>query len=187
MRPMRIFRQGLGPHQLAVAMAGVKMGERLLVLGAGTPAMTAAIAAKVGLSGRACAVVFNAEEQQAVERAAAREGVLVEVAVTGTGTLPFEEGAFDVAVIDSTGGLLASMDPAVRAAWLAEARRVLRDGGRGVVIEAGARGRRGATADGTDRQPAGSAADLAAVGFRPVRLLAEREGRRFTEGMKPRA
>ena len=43
-------------ESLAVSMAGIKMGDRLLVLGCGDPVRLAQLAVKTGLTGRACAI-----------------------------------------------------------------------------------------------------------------------------------
>ena len=55
------FRRADDPHLLAVSMTGVKTGDRLLQLGCGHGDRLGAIAAKVGLSGRAVAVVAERE------------------------------------------------------------------------------------------------------------------------------
>ena len=41
---------------LSVSMCGAKLGDRVLVVGCGDPRLVAALGAKAGLSGRACAV-----------------------------------------------------------------------------------------------------------------------------------
>ena len=88
-------------------------------------------------------------------------------------------------------GLVSSLDDArCDSAAMREWHRVLRPGGRVMTIEAGAasgikglaptaarqRGVRGVW-----RRYVGA---LEAAGFRPVRMLAEREGYRFAEGIK---
>ena len=56
---MRIFlRQStVGREPLAIAMSGVRMGERLLQIGMDTPAVTSLLGAKPGLSGQSAIVV----------------------------------------------------------------------------------------------------------------------------------
>ena len=46
---------------LSVSMAGAKLGDRVLVVGCSDPRLVAALAAKAGLSGRACAVDESAD------------------------------------------------------------------------------------------------------------------------------
>src|SRR5438034_7727115 len=86
-------------ESLAVSMAGVKLGDRLLVVGCGDPVLLAQLAAKTGLTGRAFAV----DEREAVVATAAdvavREGVLVETSTAQWTSLPVERDGFDVAVI----------------------------------------------------------------------------------------
>src|SRR5258708_27603219 len=52
-----MFLKRQNPHALVVAMTGVKMGDRLLYVGCGSGPRLGAVAAKVGLSGRAVAIV----------------------------------------------------------------------------------------------------------------------------------
>jgi ubiquinone/menaquinone biosynthesis C-methylase UbiE len=186
---MRIFRKGLGPHALPLAMSGVKLGERMLYVGCGRPALFAAVAARTGLTGRACAVVDGSREVEALQRAAARNGVLVEVAPGASGVFPHAADSFDVAVIDGTDGSFGGMTANDRVHRLHEIMRVTRAGGRLLVIERVARGLRallGTAHDAPDYRSAGGAkAALEEAGFRPARVLAEREHFRFTEGIKP--
>jgi ubiquinone/menaquinone biosynthesis C-methylase UbiE len=186
---MPIFRKGPGPHALPLAMSGIKMGERLLYVGAGTPGLFAALASKVGLTGRACAVVYRRPDVPAIEQAAARQGVLVEIAFTPNGRFPHDADGFDLAVFDSTHGLLGTVSPQDRSECLREVFRVLRHGGRLLVVESKPGGidallRRTPT-DPAYAATGGAKPAIEAAGFRPVRILAERQGFRFTEGLKP--
>ena len=183
---MRIFRKGRGPHALPLAVVGVRLGDRLLDVGAHASALFAEMAGKVGLTGHACAVVASGDAAGRVKAAAARAGVLVEVESTSWPRLPVADEAFDVAVVDDTAGLLASLDQPARAALASEVLRALRPGGRALVLEGAPRGLLAAlTGGGGPGSPASAAsAWLSAAGFRPVRLLAEREGQRYTEGRK---
>jgi ubiquinone/menaquinone biosynthesis C-methylase UbiE len=188
---MPIFRKGLGPHALPLAMSGVKAGERLLYLGSGTPGLFAALAYRAGLNGRACALVDGPNQADALRRAAAREGVLVEVAAGASGAFPHDDDSFDVAVIDSTNGAFAALAAADRSRRLREVARVVRGGGRLVVVERTTGGLRAlfagapAAADAAYRAQGGAKPALEEAGFRPVRILAERERYRFTEGINP--
>ena len=67
------------PHALVVGMTGVKMGDRLVQIGCAEGGRLAAVAAKVGLSGRAVAVVPDDASASRAQKGAARAGVLVEV------------------------------------------------------------------------------------------------------------
>jgi len=184
---MRIFRQGPGPHALTLAMAGVKLGERVLDVGADGAGLFAEVAGKVGLTGRACAVVGSETAAGRAKAAAAKAGVLVEVEVTSWPTLPVGDAEFDVAVLDETGGMLAGLDAATRIGLARETLRALRPGGRVLVVEQERRRWLGGTVSGgpaSFQGQGGPRAMLESAGFAPVRILAEREGRRFTEGWK---
>ena len=174
-----------GPRALEVSMAGLKLGSRVLQLDGGDGELIAALAGVVGLSGHACAAVQETGQVAAFERAAARAGVLVEVKVTSFASLPYAAQAFDVVVIKDVLGRMRQND---RVFCLQEAGRVLRSGGRCLVIEQSQRGGLGAlfSRQQLDRQYAagGARAALAAEGFAGVRLLAEQDGYSFTEGTR---
>lgn len=174
-----------GPRDLEVSMAGLKLGSRVLQLDGGDGELIAAMAGVVGLSGHACAVVQDSGEVAAFERAASRAGVLVEVKVARFASLPYDEQSFDVVVIKDVLGRMRQND---RVFCLQEAGRVLRSGGRCLVIERALRGGLGAlfSRQQLDSQYAagGARAALAAEGFAGARILADRDGYRFTEGIR---
>jgi hypothetical protein len=103
------FRRRDDPFTLVVGMTGVKLGDRVLQIGSPNGARMAAVAAKVGLSGRAVAIAADAQDALRATRGAAAAGVLVEVETAPPTALPLDAGAFDLAVIDNTAGLLTSM------------------------------------------------------------------------------
>ena len=174
---------------LPVTMSAVRMGERVLQVGVDDPAVASAIAAKVGLSGNAAIAVVDDRAASRAHGAAASAGVLVDVKVTSLASLPFDRDAFDLLVVHSMHGLLSSLDAGERLAAMSEWRRVLRQGGRIMTIEAGpATGIRTfirhAPRNEAYEASGGVVGALAAAGFKPVRLLAEREGYKFAEGTK---
>ncbi|HEY3381007.1 MAG TPA: hypothetical protein VGK32_04520 [Vicinamibacterales bacterium] len=185
---MPIFREGPGPYALALAMTGVRMGERQLLVGDDGP-MFAALAAKTGLTGRAYVVAGTEESAMRIRAAAAEAGVLVEVDVAALPALPPEAQEFDVAVIDAGPTLLTRLDGPARAELVANVFRVLRTGGRAMVVEREPGGLLGVFRGKTQglaefRAHGGAAPLLDGAGFRPVRVLPEREGQRYTEGLK---
>ena len=171
---------------LAVTMAGVKLGDRLLVLGGSDPSLAAALASKAGLTGRACVLDDNEGLARAAAAAIERQGALVVSFAAAWSMLPFDPHSFDVVVIRS---VLERLDADSRVRALREAYRVLRPGGRAVAIEESGRGGAAALFGGARRDPAyersgGAQHALEAAGFRGVRTLAQREGQLFVEGIK---
>jgi ubiquinone/menaquinone biosynthesis C-methylase UbiE len=183
---MSFFRKS-SLEPLAVSMSGVKLGDRLLVLGGSDPILTAALASKAGLTGRACALDASAEATAAAAAAVERQGVLIETFTAPWTMLPFDSDSFDVVVFRNVLGPLA---PDGRAGAVREARRVLRPGGRCLVIDDAARralagllGGRGASLQYASQ--GGGRQALESGDFRGVRTLAEREGQVFVEGTNP--
>lgn len=175
---------------LAVAMSGVRLGERLLQVGVDDARLVGQLAAKTGLSGTAACVVADDHEAARAKGGADQAGVLVDIAVAPANTLPHPAAGFDVLVVHGASGRLTSLDASMRRALFEESARVLRAGGRVLVIEPGtrtgirARLRRDSAAQARYDAAGGVSADLKAAGFSAVRLLGDREGLRFTEGLK---
>jgi len=181
------FRRGSAIHPLVVGMTGVKLGERFAQIGCAHGGRLGAIAAKVGLSGRAVAITPDEAAAARARKGAADAGVLVDVEIAPPDHLPLEDGGFDLAVIDDTDGFLGAMAVGMRDRTVREALRILRAGGRLLVIGNG--GRMGLAALLPRAQPAPTfdpAPALHSGGFKSVRTLAEREGLVFVEGIKPR-
>ena len=182
---MQWLRKPAG-EPLAVSMPGVKLGDRLLILGCSDIALIVALAIKAGLTGRAC--ILDESEAVRVRAAAAveREGALVESFAAPFTSLPFGAASFDVAVVRN---VLGSIQQERRLPTGAEVHRVLRPGGRCVVIDDGGRGGLagllGGRGDRGYASAGGANAILSGAGFRGVRTLAEREGLVFVEGVKP--
>jgi ubiquinone/menaquinone biosynthesis C-methylase UbiE len=184
---MLSFRRRDKPHALFAGMTGVKLGDRVAQVGCAHGGRLAAIAALVGLSGRAVVVAPDEASAARARKGGAQAGVLIEVEIGPPTRLPLDDNAFDLAVIDDTGGLFADLSPEDRVASVREVYRILRPGGRVMVISAAPRGGLGGL---FARAPSGPPFDpepsLQADGFRAPRTLAEREGLRFVEALKPR-
>jgi ubiquinone/menaquinone biosynthesis C-methylase UbiE len=184
-------RQPQQKHALAIAMTGVNLGDRLLQIGCSDASLMGAIGSKVGLSGRVCAVVPDDAQAARARRAAEKSGFLLELEIGNLGRFPFDDGAFNLSVVDNLEGLLSSMRPEQRVAMLKEAFRTLTSRGRIVVIERSARAGLGALfgpgatpIDQHYKNSGGALAALEAEGFRGARLLAERDGLSFFEGVR---
>ena len=184
---MPILKKLKGETDLRVSMAGLRLGDKVLQIGSGDPRLIAMLAAKVGISGQASALVPDDGGAAPISRAAQSRGVLVDVKVAPLRTPPFAQGWFDVVVIPA---LIGAMRLHERVGTLQGARQVLRVGGRCLIIESAPRGGLGALFSGRALDPhyrsqGGAEAALRAEGFKPVRTLAERQGLLFTEGVKP--
>ena len=178
-----LFRKS-AQEPLYVAMAGVKLGQRLLAVGTRDPKLVAQLAAKAGLTGRACMVDADEAALARSVSAVEQEGALVEAVRAPYGMWPFKDSSFDIAVIAD---LLPALTADVRIRCIADVLRVLRPGGRVLVIERAQRGGlMGALMGGTRSAPPyeGPVEALRANGFAAVRALAETDGLRYVEGIK---
>jgi SAM-dependent methyltransferase len=190
---MRMFlrKSTVGREPLAIAMSGVRRGERLLQIGVDDPSVLGALAAKVGISGHAAIVTMDERSAERARAGVADASALADVSVTPDGSLPFAGESFDVVIVHGVNGLLAALSDLVRGRLLSQLLHVTRGGGRVILTEAGERsGLRAllAPAPKIDEQYERAGGTVAAVeraGFRPVRMLADRDGVRFVEGLKP--
>jgi ubiquinone/menaquinone biosynthesis C-methylase UbiE len=174
-------------ESLAVSMAGIKLGDRLLIVGCADPILIARLAVKTGLTGRAYAVDERDPLVATAAEVAAREGALIEAATASWTTLPLESDGFDVAVVRD---VLPHLAPERRGGCVAEIRRLLRPGGRCLVVDGGGRTGVAALVHGASALPdytahGGAVPIFTAHGFKAARILAEREGLVFAEAVKP--
>ncbi len=185
---MSLFRlnKSGAPRDLELSMAGLTLGKYVLQVDGGDGGLIAALAGVVGLSGQACAVVESQAEVSVFERAAASTGVLVETKVSEYTALPYDSGTFDLAVLKHS---LGQMSPVTRVRCLQEVFRILKVGGRCLVIDAAMRGGMAAifSRQSVNARYAedGARKALREESFLGVRLLAERDGLTFVEGTKP--
>jgi cyclopropane fatty-acyl-phospholipid synthase-like methyltransferase len=172
----KMLRRGGGRAMdpLQVSMTGVRMGERFLQIGCDDRALLSGLAAKVGLSGTAAVATLDDASAKRAAAVGVKVGALIDIRPIAGHDLPFDSDQFDMIVIDDTRGAFASLSQEQRAAYLREARRIVRAGGRIEAVE-------GAITRAAGYDIVG---DLESAGFKPVRALAERDGFRFVEGLK---
>ena len=164
---VRWLRGDPGRYDLLTRMIDARLGDRLLTVGAGDAGLVAALAKVTGLSGKAIAHAATAEEANTLQLAAEHAGVLVDVVEAPSTPWPFDEGDFDLVVVDVASSPTAQVLP--------ELRRVLRSGGRVVLVVRH-------KAPGAPA-PAEVQATCAAH-FRGARILFDRDGVAIVEALK---
>lgn len=126
----------LGIHRLwrrtAVRLSGAKSGDQVLDCASGTGDLALAFKRRVGEAGRVVGTDFCKEMLDHAPAKAARAGLQVEFQVADAMALPFEDNRFDVASIAFG---IRNVDDPVQC--LREMARVVRPGGRVVVLEFG--------------------------------------------------
>jgi hypothetical protein len=170
-----LMRRGRGPAMdpLQVSMTGVRMGERFLQIGCRDRNLLGGLAAKVGLSGTAAVASFHTDHEQLAISIGKRVGALIDIKDIDEGRAwPFGPSEFDMVVVDDTGDEFWAFDDKV--AVLRNALGTVRPGGRIEVI----------TNVSTPHEKVDFVQTLAEAGFKPVRILAERNGLRFVEGLR---
>ena len=176
------LRKTTPSEPLLISMTAVRLGDRLLIIGCTEPKGVALLATKPGLSGRACAVDEDGDRSAAASTAAQHEGALLEIETAPVTMLPYDPGSFDVVVVNNLLPLLAEDR---RTSCLAEALRVVREGGRCIVMQRGRRGGLAGLLGGGASMPAEEiGTTMTAAGFRAVRTIADRDGLLFVEGGK---
>ncbi|PRY42263.1 methyltransferase domain-containing protein [Umezawaea tangerina] len=116
-RQRRIVREALSLHH----------GERVLDLGSGPGFLAVEMAAEVGPDGAVCGIDPS---PSMLALAADRSGHAVEYRQAGAERIPFQDGTFDAVVSTQVFEYLPDVPGA-----LAEVRRVLRSGGRLVLVD----------------------------------------------------
>jgi ubiquinone/menaquinone biosynthesis C-methylase UbiE len=178
------LRQGPSPYQTALAMVGARAGDRVLVVGAGDAALPAELARVTGLNGETRVADHATGADSRVRTAAARAGTLVEFSPVPPTALALDANSVDIVILNRC---LARPDVADPAAAAAEALRVVKPGGRLIVVEGPQRRGPFGLARGGPAAPAGDVlALIERAGGRAGRLLAEAEGVTYFEALKPR-
>jgi ubiquinone/menaquinone biosynthesis C-methylase UbiE len=177
----------IGREPLAVSMASVRAGERVLQVGVNEPAIVHAIANKVGLTGLASIVVPNDALADRVRGYTGDDASSADVRIEPLDRLPFADQSYDAVVVHNREGLLRDMDATLRQQAVRDWMRVLRVGGRLIVLDAGKpRGMRGLLGGGSSSDAGETISTLQSGGAGSVRVISDRDGYRFIEGVRPR-
>lgn len=123
-------------RQRTVDLANLRPGDSVLEIGCGTGAVARAARARVGPDGQVFGIDPSGEMIAVARRKAARKHVQIDFRVAGIEGLPLPDASVDAAL----SSLMMHHLPAdLKRTGLAEVRRVLKPGGRLVIVDFGKR------------------------------------------------
>jgi SAM-dependent methyltransferase len=173
------FRKQPPQDPMIVAMTGVRLGQRLLIIAERDPSIPQELGAKVGLTGRILALAADESGASRLAARVLRHGVLIDTAAIAL-PLPTEDDGFDAAIVDERH---ARDERLSLAALLPELLRAVRPGGRVLVLRPAGRrwleGLFGWQPEPPDVTPVVQA--LSAAGFHNPRPVGTRSGVAFVE------
>lgn len=119
-------------REKTISLAGVGSGEDVLDVGCGTGDLTMLARKRSGSAGRITGIDPSSEMIRVARNKATRKSLEIEYLVVAAEALPFDDSTFDL-VLSSF--MMHHLPEALRSEMLAEARRVLRPGGRLLVVD----------------------------------------------------
>lgn len=125
-------------RRLSLDLAALRPGERVLDVGCGSGDLALAAARQVGGAGAVRGIDAAPEMVEVARRKARRRRLAVQFQVAAVEALPFPDASFDV-VLSSL--MMHHLPGDLRRRALAEIRRVLRPGGRMLIVDLDAAGR----------------------------------------------
>jgi tRNA A58 N-methylase Trm61 len=169
-------KRGSAMDPLQVSMTGVRMGERVLQIGCHDRSLLAGLASKVGLSGNIAVAASHDRQVKLAEAIGRKVGALIDVKNINAGRdWRIDEDAFDMVVVDDTDDGFSGFKPPVEI--LRKSLGSLRPGGRIEVV----------TPVNSEHGKFDFVELLGEAGFKPVRILADVNGLRFVEGLRPQS
>jgi len=124
-------------REMTLELAKVGMGEKVLDVGCGTGSLAILAKSRVGVEGRVEGIDPSPEMIQVARKKSARAGMEVGFRIGGIESIPFPDDSFDV-VLSSL--MVHHLPDDVKREGLREVRRVLRPGGRLLVVDLEPRG-----------------------------------------------
>ncbi len=121
-----------GIRKSTVKAARLKAGEAVLDVGCGTGDLTLRAARRVGAEGRATGIDASPDMIEIAARKAVKKGRDVDFRVAPVEALPFADSEFDAAL---SSFMIHHLPDDLKQRGLAEVRRVLKPGGRLVVVD----------------------------------------------------
>lgn len=128
----RLFGLGDGFRQRTIAAAGLRPGEQALDVGCGTGVLTRLAANYVGRGGAVWGIDPAADMIRVARQNATSAGSTARFRPAAIENLPFDDGSIDVVLASL---MLHHLPAAVKADGLKQVLRVLKPGGRLVVVE----------------------------------------------------
>jgi demethylmenaquinone methyltransferase/2-methoxy-6-polyprenyl-1,4-benzoquinol methylase/phosphoethanolamine N-methyltransferase len=119
-------------REQTVDLAALRVGERVLDVGCGTGEVAQRARARVGPTGQVSGIDPSADMIAVAQHKAARAGLDIDYRVGAIEALPYPEASFDV-VLSSL--MMHHLPDDLKSAGLAEVRRVLKPGGRLLIVD----------------------------------------------------
>jgi ubiquinone/menaquinone biosynthesis C-methylase UbiE len=134
-----LFGRLKNPNARLIDAIGLKKGDRTVHVGCPEPSRLVAISNHVG-GGNVLVLVSDQESADRARAAAASADIPLDVKMVSLTNLRGPSPVFDVVLVDDTQDLIESIRPERRRSALGELQRVLRPGGRIVIISRQPRG-----------------------------------------------